>query len=255
MSDSAGKVGITAIFNPNGGPGPSVDPGYAVEMSKLRLAGGEIVGYVHTDYGSAPIHTVEDEITTYLSQYPGLINGFFLDGMSNALADLGYYESLYNFVKSQSLSYQVIGNPGTVTNQSYADSPAADTLLTFEGDATTFSQATTPSWVHAYPIGAFANLIYAESAVQGMMNDLALAADRNVGYVYVTDEAINPPGGYLYDRLPSYWNEEVAAVAAAIPEPGSVILLPSGLLVLALATRIGHSVVASQPKPPARIYG
>jgi hypothetical protein len=36
----------------------------------------------------------------------------------------------------------------------------------------------------------------------------------------VTDETLNPPTGYLHDRLPSYWNEEVAAVtAASVPDP------------------------------------
>ncbi len=255
MAASAGKVQITAIFNPDGGPGPSADPGYAAEMSKLSLAGGEILGYVNTDYGSVPIGAVEAEIATYLTQYPGLINGFFLDGMSNVITNIGYYDALYGFIKSESLSYQAIGNPGTVTNQSYADDPAADTLLTFEGNAATYSVATVPSWVYAYPISTFANTVYAESAVQGMMRDLTLAADRNVGYIYVTDEAINPPGGYLYDRLPSYWNEEVAAVAAAVQEPSSAILLASGLLASALATRVGRSVAGSQPKPPARICG
>ena len=85
--------------------------------------------------------------------------------------------------------------------------------MTFENDAKYYAGATPPSWVYDYSSSHFANTIYDQPTVQGMMADVALAAQRNVGYVYVTDQPINPPTGYLYDRLPSYWNQEVAAVA------------------------------------------
>ena len=62
------------------------------------------------------------------------------------------------------------------------------------------------------------------------MADVALAAQRNVGYVYVTDQT--PPNPYA--QLPSYWDQEVAAIsAAAVPEPGSVTIMASGCILVA----------------------
>jgi Spherulation-specific family 4 len=243
MAASAGKVPITAIFNPDSGPGPSTDPNYVTAMTNLELAGGKVVAYIYTDYGAISLSTVEGQITTYLSQYgnltsnpiPNLINGFFLDGMSNSPAEVSYYQSLYTFIKGLSSSYQVIGNPGTNTDQSYLSSspPAASTLMTFENDAQYYAGATPPSWVYDYSSSHFTNTIYDQPTVQGMMADVALAAQRNVGDIYVTDQTINPPTGYLYDRLPSYWNEEVVAVAS-VPEPGGPALLATGGLLSSL---------------------
>jgi hypothetical protein len=249
MAASAGQVPITAIFNPASGPGPSPDPNYITAMTNLELAGGKVVAYIFTDYGNVPVATVEGEINTYLSQYgnltsnsiKNLINGFFFDQMSNLPSEVSYYQTLYTYVKGLGSSYQVIGNPGTTTDQSYLSSspPTANTIMTYEGSAANYAAATPPSWVYSYPASDFANTIYAESTLSGMFGDIALANERNVGYVYVTDETLNPPTGYLYDRLPSYWNEEVAGVAS-IPEPGSLILLAPGLLVSIAGVRGGR---------------
>jgi hypothetical protein len=249
MVAAAGSVSVTAVFNPSSGPGSGTDPNYVTAMTNLELAGGKVVAYVYTNYGNVPIATVEGQITTYLSQYgnltsnpiPNLINGFFLDGMSNLPSELSYYQTLYSFIKGLSASYQVIGNPGTATDQSYLSSspPGANTFLTYEGAAANYAAATPPSWVYGYPASNFANTIYAEPTVAGMMSDLALAASRNVGDVYITDQTLNPPTGYLYDRLPSYWNEEVAAIQS-LPEPGSLMMLAMGVLFSISGARAGR---------------
>lgn len=222
MTAAASQVPVTAIFNPDSGPGPGEDPTYAAAMTSLEHAGGKVVAYIYTDYGNTPVSTVESEVQTYLGQYGGLINGFFLDGMSNLPGEVSYYNQIYTFIKGLSSSNQVIGNPGTATDQAYLTTPTADTFVTFENDAAGYPGATPPSWVDDYPASDFANVIYDQTSVSGMLADLALAAQRNVGSVYVTDEPINPPSGYLYDQLPSYWDQEVAALAA-VPEPGPLV--------------------------------
>jgi hypothetical protein len=67
------------------------------------------------------------------------------------------------------------------------------------------------------------------------MSDVTLAVERNVGYVYVTDQTLPNP----YAQLPSYWDQEVAAIAAAsVPEPGALTMMAtSGLLVMLAALR------------------
>ena len=138
MAAAAGTVSVTAIFNPDSGPLPGPpDPNYVNALTGLENAGGKVAAYVYTNYGQVPLGTVEGEISTYIAQYGGLVNGIFLDGMSNDPAVVPYYQSLYAFVKGLSPSYEVIGNPGTATNPAYlgASPPTADTFLTYEGSA------------------------------------------------------------------------------------------------------------------------
>ncbi len=59
MAASADAVPITAIFNPDSGPGPSADSNYITAMTNLELAGGGVVAYIYTDYGNIALSTVE----------------------------------------------------------------------------------------------------------------------------------------------------------------------------------------------------
>ena len=239
LTESAGKVGVTAIFNPNDGPDSSAYPENAAAVSAFRRAGGKVVAYVYTGWGGMPIGVVESQIQAYLDQYPGLVDGFFVDAMSNHPADLSYYQALYQFITARGASFQVIGNPGAPTTESYLGAGAADTLLTYEQSAAFYAAATPPGWVRGYSAAAFGAIVHAEPAVFGMVKDVALAEGRRVGYLYVTDETMDPLSGSLYTRLPSYWNEEVAAVGAAAPEPGTMVLIASGLLAVAGTMRFG----------------
>lgn len=246
MAAAASTIPVTAIFNPNSGPLPGPpDPNYITAMTNLELAGGKAVAYIDTNYGAIPLATVEGEITTYLSQYgnlvsnpiKNLINGFFFDRMSNLPSEVSYYQSLYSYIKSLSPSYGMIGNPGTATNSSYltASPPAADTYLTYEGSAAGYTNANTSTG----PSSLYANIIYDQSSVAGMEANVTFAAHHNVGYVYVTDQSLNPPTGYLYDQLPSYWDQEVAAIAgASVPEPGSLTIMASGCLLSSLGVAL-----------------
>src|SRR5450432_513991 len=77
MTAAAAEIPLTAILNPNSGPGTSQDPGYVTAINTLEAAGGKVVGYVDTAGGTVPLSTVEAEISAYVSFYN--INGIFLD--------------------------------------------------------------------------------------------------------------------------------------------------------------------------------
>jgi hypothetical protein len=244
MTAAASQIPVTAILNPNSGPGPSADSNFVTALTNLEGAGGKAIAYIYTDYGNAPLATVESQVNTYISQYGPLINGFFLDGMSNLPAQLPYYDTLYAYIKGLSSSYEVVGNPGTATDQSYLapGTKAADVFLTYENDdqAHPYISSPPPSWVYGYPAGDFASSIYDQPTVAEMQADVNAAISFNVGSVFVTDQTLNPPTGYLYDQLPSYWDQEVAAIKAAdaAPEPATLLIWSAAGLV-GCAFRIG----------------
>jgi Spherulation-specific family 4/Domain of unknown function (DUF4214) len=225
LTAAASKVSITAIFNPNSGPASSASPAYASAFTNLEAAGGKVVAYVTTENGNAngttPLATVEKEITTYLTQYPGQIDGFMLDQMLVTPTTLPYYINIYSYIKSLSPSSTVIGNPG----QPYLNgtTPAqylavADVFNIFEG--TNASYASFPSgqtWYQSDPSDWFSNIVYDvpadsdnSSTSSAMQADVTFAVAQDTGFVYIT----NTSGGNPYQELPSYWNQEVATVAA-----------------------------------------
>ena len=231
MDAAARQVSLTAILNPNSGPGTSADPNYVTATNKLLASGGSVVGYVSTSYGSRSLASVEADIATYIRLYK--VSGFFVDEMSNSASEVAYYAALYSYIKNLNPAYQVIGNPGTSVPEVYLTTPTADTLVTFEGTAASYATATPPAYTSNYPPSRFANIVYGEPTATGMLNDLSLAASRNVGTIYVTDNsnASNP-----YSALPNYWDQEVAAIstASAVPEPTSMTMIALGLAALAV---------------------
>ena len=75
----------------------------------------KVVGYVATASGSSGELSVTDvkaTIDNYLTLYPGVLDGFFLDGMSTDSNRLAYFQDIYSYVQGKG-SYKVIGNPGT----------------------------------------------------------------------------------------------------------------------------------------------
>jgi hypothetical protein len=253
MTAAAGQVGVTAIFNPNSGPLPGpADPNYINAFTNLENAGGKVVAYVATGYAMVPLATVEGQIGTYRSQYGSQIDGFFLDLMTNdnSPSDVAYYHNLYTYIKSLDASYQVIGNPGASTVPAYltAGTQGADVLVTVENSAGNYPSLVPPSWVFGFPPSHFANIVYDQPTVAGMKADLSLAVQRNVGSVYVTDQPLNPPTGYLYDQLPSYWDQEVGALAA-LPEPSGWVLFLLGFV----ACFAGWSILKRNGKTGVRL--
>ncbi len=219
MTAAAGQVGITAIMNPDNGPGSSVNSDYTTAVNVFRAAGGKVVGYAHTSYGARSQADVLSEVASYASFYN--IDGIFLDEMSNTSVDFAYYQSLYSSIKSTNPGYRIFGNPGTNTLESYLT--AADVLVTFENQ-TGYDTFTPDTWTNNYTADHFAHLLYNVNDKAAMLAYVALAADRNVGYLYITNDILTNP----WDTLPQYWNAEVSAVSA-IPEPSSGLLVLAGL--------------------------
>lgn len=242
LTAAAPRVSITAIMNPDNGPGSAFNSDYRAAVDALRSAGGQVVGYVHTAYGGRSIDLVKTDIDRYAAFYA--MDGFFVDEMSNQSSGLAYYQTVYDYIKGLSPAYHVFGNPGISTQESYLS--IADTLVTFEGSPTT--DALTPygydihgepdAWARAYPAERFGHLIYGVADAGTMQSLIVLAASRNADYVYITDDGQPNP----WDTLPAYWDDEIAAVG--VPEPATHYLFGAGLALAALARlrRAGQQV-------------
>jgi hypothetical protein len=250
MGMAAGQVSLTAILNPDSGPLPGpADPNYTNAMTNLENADGKVVAYVYTDNGSTSLSSVESQMSTYVSQYGSLIDGFFVDGMNVVPSTLSYYQSIDSYVKGLNSSYTVIGNPG----QPYLNgvSPAnylstADVFNIFENPPTgssgfgnyPFGQ----TWYQSYPANRFSNIVY-DLPSGSLSSEITRAAQLNVGNVYMTDQTTPNP----YAQLPSYWDQEVSAVAdASTPEPGT---LASSLVLI--SSMIMHRPKSRRPKGAA----
>jgi hypothetical protein len=204
---AAQRVPLVAIMNPNNGPSTSAKAAYSRAITQLRNAGGGVIGYVYSSYTTRPLSELYADIDRYNSYYS--IDGFFIDEMTNDTSPLhlAYYEELYRFIKARHPAARVVGNPGTATASIYLDRPAADALVTFESNAGYITYRP-DVWTQTRPATAFSHLCYAVASASAMTNYVQLAQARNAAYIYVTDDAGNNP----WDRLPSYWEAEVALI-------------------------------------------
>jgi len=252
LDQTANQINLDVIVNPASGPGTSTDPNYLSAIENLNATTyGKVFGYVPTGFGARPIADVENDVSTYLNLYGNRFAGIFIDQMSIVPSTLTYYQTIDQFIKSTlGSSSTVIGNPGSpflngVTPSSYLST--ADVLNIFEGPNTAPSPGAAGfdaypyglNWFQNYPSNRFANTVYDVPADGGnpsqsaaMLADLSKAVQLNAGYVYFTDGT----GGNPYDHLPSYWDQEVAAIQSlSVPEPSALAVLTSGGLLLSLA--------------------
>ncbi len=235
MTAAASQVQITAILNPDSGPlaGPA-DPNYVNAMTSLENAGGKVIAYVDTANGTAPLATVEGELSTYIGQYGNLIGGFFFDDMNVLPSTLSYYQALDTYTKGLSSSYLVVGNPGQpfLNGVSPADYlSTADVIDIFEGpntgapgDAGFNNYPYGLNWFQSYPSSHFENIVFDVATSTSMLADLNQAIQLNAGSIYITDQS----GANPYSELPSYWTQEVSALASPTPEPATDTLLALG---------------------------
>ncbi len=210
LNTAAARIPVTAIMNPFNGPGNNLDSNYVSAVDDLRAAGGKVIGYVRTNYTAEPAATVKANIDKYVNWYN--IDGIFFDEMSNsgAQSNLDYYQDIYDYAKAIDPAWEVMGNPGINTVESYLTRPAADSLLVFESQGSSYPGNTPSSWNFNHDPSAIGHLVHTTPTEADMLAYLDLAVSRNAGQVYITDDVLGNP----WDTLPSYWEAEVTRIEA-----------------------------------------
>ena len=210
MTAAADEIRITAIMNPGNGPGAAMDNKYVSAVDAFRAAGGRVIGYVYSSYGSRTLPTVLADIDRYDNWYA--VDGIFVDEMANTgpAERLNYYKAIYDHVKTIDPNWEVMGNPGTTTIEQYITWPAADRLMVFENVGSSYPANTPSAWNFNYDSSRFVHLVHTEPSASNMTDDLVRAVERNAGGIYVTNDVLNNP----WDTLPTFWQAEIAAAVA-----------------------------------------
>ena len=205
LNTAASQIPITAIMNPGSGPGTIQNGDYVTAVNNLRSAGGKVIAYVSTSWGARSSVDVKADIDKYVNWYN--IDGIFFDEMTNTGTNgtLNHYQDLYDYVKAIDPAWEVMGNPGTSTTESYLTRPVADSLLVHENIGANYPGYTPSSWNFNHDPSAIGHLVHATATEADMLNYLDLAVARNAGQVYITDDVLNNP----WDRLPTYWDAMV----------------------------------------------
>lgn len=202
------QVPVTAIINPNNGPGvgfPNSD--YARGLSDLATGGVTIVGYVYSSYGARAPADVKSDIDHYTNS--ALVTGIFVDEVASDTNALAYYQDLYTHIHAHSNFTTVIVNPGTTIAEAYLSQHAADSAVVFE-DKKGWTNYVTDAYLTNYPPYCFAMLVYGCAGTEAMRSNVDLAVHRNIGWVYVTPDTLPNP----WDTLPAYWSALLDHAAA-----------------------------------------
>ena len=205
---AAKQVPIVAIINPNNGPdGNPPNEDYARGLEDLKQAEVTTIGYVYTKYGDRPIAEVKRDIDLYY-QYFG-VQGIFLDESASNVAQIDYYQDIYRYIKAKGDRELVVINPGTHSDREYITRPAADTSVIFENYSHAWGEYQPQAYVDSNHSKHFASLIHSVSDAATMKSYLDKAVERNIGYIYITDDSPNNDDGDPWNSLPPYWQEEV----------------------------------------------
>jgi len=205
---SADKAPIVAIVNPASGPGRRVNADYSSLLKKARDSKATLIGYVTLSYGKRPIADVKAEVDRWVEYYPS-IKGIFFDEQASQADGVKFAHEAFAHARAKIAKAIVIANPGTTCDEAYANEKDGATVCLFEGPGG-FGKYRLPKWAEKASPDRIAALAYKVGTVDAMKEAISEAKSKRAGYVYVTDaDGKNP-----WNRLPTYWAEEVSAIQA-----------------------------------------
>jgi hypothetical protein len=190
-----------AIINPASGPGTVKELAYSLVVAQAQARGVSILGYVATTYAAKAPSVVQGEMNHYRDWYG--VDGFFFDEAASTPDKLDYYAGLYASTKGV-----VILNPGVYPHKAYVE--CADVLCVEERpvEVTETRSESLTRWMDGQPPEKFYYIIHAVANAARMRRTIKRAKERNVGYVYITNDSLPNP----FDTLPIYWDDEAKFV-------------------------------------------
>ncbi len=191
------QVPVTAIINPDNGPGNNYSSQYETGINSLQVSGIRVVGYIYTSYGAVPWENISKQVTEYRQFYN--IRGIFLDEVGDNSTTSGYYRNITSLCRSMGDEY-IVGNPGTYAPESITADFNLTVLYENPGlpSGNELSGITNGTSRNSSALIAISSSLPDESWFQ--------SADGQFSYVYITDLGL--PNPYL--SLPEYLNTEIS---------------------------------------------
>ncbi|HVA50237.1 MAG TPA: spherulation-specific family 4 protein [Pirellulales bacterium] len=206
LISAAQTVPIVAIANPASGPGDQDDPNHANIIGRATQAGVTVIGYVSTQYTKKPREQVKAEVDRWTQLYPA-IQGIFFDEQSSDAAQVDYYRELFDYARKKIKNGFVASNPGVACDVAYLTVARPDLICVFEHHQG-FEEFNPPTGWGDDARRHAAVVPYQTADAAQMRDRLRRTAQLHLGYFYATDDG----GANPWDRLPTYWDDEVAAV-------------------------------------------
>lgn len=206
---AADRVPIVAIINPASGPGKQVNEEVKAVFERARRSKLTLVGYVPLSYAKRPVAAVKADIDQWLALYPGILDGIFFDEQPSGAESVPYVGECFAYARQRIKDARIVSNPGTTCAPEYLALPGNPIICVHE-NKTGPDAYQPPPWAARFGADQVAVLLYDVPAGAAWKRALRELVRKGAGYVYVTDDS----GANPWDRLPTYWVEEVAAVAA-----------------------------------------
>ena len=206
LIEAADRVPILAIVNPASGPGQGVDPNYSEVFRLAKRSQITLIGYVTLGYAKRPAPDVKAEVDRWRSLYPD-IRGIFFDEQPSGPEHVAFATECFAHARRSIAGATLVTNPGVPCDPGYLAGPAPIACLFEHHEG--FDRYRLPAWAATRPPDGFAALLYRVETAAAMGRRLGEVIAKGFGTLYITDaQGANP-----WDRLPSYWSEEVAEVA------------------------------------------
>jgi hypothetical protein len=187
---------------------------YRDQFQRCRNNGQKILGYVSTRSGARSRQDIDTDIESWFDRFPTQLDGVFLDeGPVGDNSTQQFYTALINdFKTSRPTRNVVLLNASQFPNEWVIQ--VADYVITWERDQQSYlnnyraSGGGVPAWwTDPQYVDRIVHIVYGSPIAAEMDNIITLSKNRGAGLVYVFDR--NSTG---YGRLPSYWQEELAAL-------------------------------------------
>jgi hypothetical protein len=200
INAAASTTGLV-ILNPNSGP-DKPDATWKARTQAAQAEGITVIGYVLTDEGERPQAAVRADIKAYYDWFG--VDGIYLDETSSNAEDVAYYREMAAYARKLKPGAVIAVNPGYTPPEAFMK--FANYVETFEYDFATYEKQTFPAWTRNYSADRFIHVVHSvPDDVDAAQRVLALARERNAGWVFMTDET-NPDviykslGGNLWDE-------------------------------------------------------
>jgi hypothetical protein len=203
---AAKEVPIVTIANPASGPGERVDPNYTDVISRATKAGLTVIGYVSTEYAKRSVEQLKADVDRWRQFYPE-IGGMFFDEQTSDASRLQHYREAFDYARRQIKGGFVASNPGVPCDAAYFADGLPDAISVFEHHDG-YDRFVPPAGWGDSERRRSAVLPYDTRDAEQMRQRLRRAVELRLVYFYATDDN----GANPWDRLPTYWDDEVAAV-------------------------------------------